>query len=118
MLFRSSFLGHLTGRLLLRREPYAVDVARVVDAAIAHRVCIELNGTPERLDMDWRHWRRAAARGLLCVVTPDAHDTEGLLNVRHGVRAARKGWLTAGQVLNTRDLAGLLAWLGGRRAAP
>jgi DNA polymerase (family 10) len=100
-----TMLGHLTGRLLLRREGYAVNVAKIIDAAIANGVIIELNANPQRLDMDWRHWRRAAERGLLCSINPDAHDTAGLEFVRAGVNAARKGWLTAKDVLNTRPLA-------------
>ncbi|HXA80122.1 MAG TPA: DNA polymerase/3'-5' exonuclease PolX [Opitutaceae bacterium] len=100
-----TMLGHLTGRLLLRREGYVVNTGKIIDAAIAHGVIIELNANPQRLDMDWRHWRRAAERGLLCSINPDAHDTAGLEFVRAGVNAARKGWLTAKQVLNTRPLA-------------
>ena len=100
-----TMLGHLTGRLLLRREGYGVNTAKIIDAAIANGVIIELNANPQRLDLDWRYWRRAAERGLLCSINPDAHDTAGLTFVRAGVNAARKGWLTAKQVLNTRPLA-------------
>jgi DNA polymerase (family 10) len=106
-----TMLGHLTGRLLLRREGYAVNTGKIIDAAIAHGVIIELNANPQRLDMDWRHWRRAAERGLLCSINPDAHDTAGLEFVRAGVNAARKGWLTAKQVLNTRPLAEVAKFL-------
>jgi len=63
------------------------------------------------LDMDWRHWRKAAERGLLCVINPDAHDTAGLTYVSAGVAAARKGWLTKEQVLNTRTLAEVTSFL-------
>ncbi|MEY4939890.1 MAG: hypothetical protein RIQ93_1625 [Verrucomicrobiota bacterium] len=97
-------LGHVTGRLLLRREPYKVDLARTIDAAIANGVIIELNSSPWRLDMDWRHWRKAAERGLLCAINPDAHDTAGLGHVRAGINAARKGGLRREQILNTRPL--------------
>jgi len=100
-----TMLGHLTGRLLLRREGYAVNTTKIIEAAIANGVIIELNANPQRLDMDWRYWRRAAERGLLCSINPDAHDTAGLEFVRAGVNAARKGWLTPKQVLNTRPLA-------------
>lgn len=102
---RTTMLGHLTGRLLLRREGYKVDVTKVIDAAIANGVVIELNASPWRLDMDWRHWRKAAERGLLTSINPDAHETAGLAHVRAGVNAARKGWLTRENVLNTRSLA-------------
>ncbi len=106
-----TMLGHLTGRLLLRREGYTVNTAKIIDAAIANGVIIELNANPQRLDMDWRFWRRAAERGLLCSINPDAHDTAGLEFVRAGVNAARKGWLTAKQVLNTRPLAEVAKYL-------
>jgi DNA polymerase (family X) len=76
---------------------------------------IELNASPWRLEMDWRHWRRAAERGLLCAINPDAHDTAGLMHVRAGVNAARKGWLTKNHVLNTRSLADVQAYFAGRR---
>ena len=91
-------LGHVTGRLLLRREAYRVDVAKTIDAAIANGVIIELNANPYRLDLDWRHWRKAAGRGLLCAINPDAHDTASLAHVRAGVNIARKGGLGKEQV--------------------
>ena len=111
----TSMLGHLTGRLLLRREGYRVDVTKVIDAAIANQVVIELNANPWRLDLDWRHWRKAAERGLLTSINPDAHETAGLEDVRAGVNAARKGWLTREHVLNTRPLAEVKMWLADRR---
>lgn len=113
---RVTMLGHLTGRLLLRREAYAVNVGKVIDAAIAHGVVIELNASPMRLDLDWRQWRRAAERGLLCAINPDAHETTGLAHVSAGVNAARKGWLTRTHVLNTRPLAEITAWLRKKHA--
>jgi DNA polymerase (family 10) len=112
---RTTMLGHATGRLLLRREGYRVDLARVIDAALAHRVVIELNANPWRLDLDWRYWRKAAARGLLCAINPDAHDTAGLGYVRAGINAARKGWLTPENILTTWPLSRVEAWLGARR---
>lgn len=111
----TSMLGHLTGRLLLRREGYQVDVTKVIDAAIANNVVIELNANPWRLDLDWRHWRKAAERGLLTSINPDAHETAGLEDVRAGVNVARKGWLTREHVLNTRPLAEVKMWLTDRR---
>jgi DNA polymerase (family 10) len=106
-----TMVGHLTGRLLLQRESYPVNAQKVIDAAIANRVAIELNANPWRLDMDWRLWRRAAERGLMCVINPDAHDTGRLTYVAHGIVAARKGWLTKENVLNTRALADVMTWL-------
>ncbi len=102
---QATMLGHATGRLLLRREGYRVDLARVIDAAAANGVIIELNASPWRLDLDWRHWRKAAEKGVLAAINPDAHETGGLAHVRAGVNAARKGGLTAEQVLNTQPLA-------------
>ena len=105
-------VGHLTGRLLNKREPYDLDIAKVIDAAAANDTIIELNANPWRLDLDWRWWRRAAEKGVLCSINPDAHDVDQLAFAAHGVRVARKGWLTKAQVLNTRPLAEVLKWLG------
>jgi DNA polymerase (family X) len=112
---RVTILGHLTGRLLLRREGYPVNTAKIVDAAIANGVVIELNASPWRLDMDWRHWRRAAERGVLCAINPDAHEIDSLNYVRTGVNAARKGWLTKEHVINTKPLAEMKVWLAARK---
>ena len=105
-------VGHLTGRLLNKREPYDVDIAKVIDAAAANDTIIELNANPWRLDLDWRWWRRAAEKGVLCSINPDAHDVDQLAFAAHGVRIARKGWLSPEQVLNTRSLPEVLSWLG------
>ncbi len=100
-----TMLGHLTGRLLLRREPYKVNATKVIDAAIANGTIIELNAHPLRLDMDWRLWIRAAERGLITSINPDAHETGGFRDVASGIDAARKGRLEAHHVFNTRPLA-------------
>jgi DNA polymerase (family 10) len=97
-------LGHMTGRLLLRREGYAVNHRQVIEAAAAANVMIELNANPWRMDMDWRYWRQAAEAGVPCVITPDAHDTEHLEFLRCGIQAARKAGLTAGNIFNTQSL--------------
>ncbi|CAA6676580.1 MULTISPECIES: PHP domain-containing protein [unclassified Lentimonas] len=111
----TTMIGHPTGRILLRREPYKVDLQKVIDAAIANRVIIEINANPRRLDMDWRLWRRAAERGLMCSINPDAHSTDGLSYFDAGVNIARKGWLKKEQVLNSRDCAGVVKWLTERQ---
>jgi len=111
----TTMLGHPTGRILLRREPYKIDLQKVIDAAIANRVIIEINANPRRLDMDWRLWRRAAERGLMCSINPDAHSTDGLSYFDAGVNIARKGWLSKEQVLNTRDCAGVVRWFAERK---
>jgi len=99
-----TFLGHPTGRLLLSRQGYRIDLDAVIDAAAERGVAIEINANPRRLDMDWRHWRRAREKGVLTAINPDAHSTEGLDDVRWGVNVARKGWLTAGDVINAWEL--------------
>jgi DNA polymerase (family X) len=111
----TTMLGHITGRLLLQREGYVVDVEKVIDAAIANDVIIELNASPWRLDMDWRHWRKAVAKGLVCSINPDAHDVEGLQHFRTGVGAARKAWLTKEHVFTTRPLAQVKKFFAERR---
>jgi DNA polymerase (family X) len=112
----TTMLGHVTGRLLLAREPSHVDISRVIDAAAAHGVIIELNANPHRLDLDWRWWRRAAEKGVLCCINPDAHAADQLDFVRAGVQVARKGWLTREHVLNTRPLAEVRRLLVAKRA--
>lgn len=118
---RTTMLGHPTGRLLLRREGYSVDLVKVIDAAIANGVWIELNSSPWRMDLDWRLWRRAAERGLRCAINPDAHEIEGLAHVRAGVNAARKGWLGPQHVVNclgADDIERLLRRTGPSGAEP
>jgi DNA polymerase (family 10) len=112
---RITMLGHATGRLLLRRDGYAVDVRAVIDAAAANGVCVEINADPNRLDVDWRNARYAAEKGVLIPINPDAHSTGALGNVLFGVNVARKAWLTAPQVLNTWELDRLENWFAERK---
>jgi DNA polymerase (family 10) len=107
-----TMFGHLSTRLLLRREPSKMNVAKIIDAAIANGKILELNSNPMRLDMDWRHWRRAAEKGLLCCINPDAHALHQFDYQLTGVHAARKGWLTAANVLNTRTIQEVKQYLG------
>lgn len=106
-----TMLGHVTGRLLLKREPYAVNHAMIIDCAAETRTIIELNCNPMRLDMDWRWWKRARDKGVLCSINPDAHSTMGLHHLGLGVRLARKGWLRKQDIFNTRPLAEAEAFL-------
>ena len=99
-----TMLGHLTGRLLLSREPYAVNVPAIIDAAAETGTIIELNANPWRLDMDWRWWRHAAEKGVRCAINPDAHKVDHLQYLFFGVRLARKGWLTKADVINCLPL--------------
>jgi DNA polymerase (family 10) len=113
---RVTMLGHMTGRLLLAREPYDLDLERVFKEAAEHGVIIELNANPHRLDIDWRHLRRALALGVRISINPDAHSVDGLKDVRIGVGIARKGGATAAQVFNTQSLEDILTHLARRRA--
>jgi DNA polymerase (family 10) len=112
----TSILGHPTGRILLQRDGYAPDLEAVIDRAGALGVAIELNADPLRADLDWRLHRRAVERGVLIPIDPDAHSPAGLANIGYGVGIARKGWLTAADVLNTRTVDDLLAWFAALRA--
>lgn len=107
-----TMLGHLTGRLLLRRDGYAVNHATIIDCAAETRTIIELNCNPQRLDMDWRWWKRARDKGVLCSINPDAHSTMGLHFLGIGARLARKGWLRKQDVINTRSTDDVAAFFG------
>src|SRR5512137_308828 len=101
--------GHATGRLLLEREPYGLDMDEVLDAAAASRVAIEVNGDPHRLDMEPRHLRMARERGIPLVLSTDAHSVAGLSNLPYAVMTARRAWVTRGEVLNTLPASGFAA---------
>jgi DNA polymerase (family 10) len=94
-------LGHLTGRLLLEREPYPVNIHAIIDACAETGTWIELNCNPHRLDLDWRHWPYAKSKGVKCVINPDAHRNEHAGFLRLGAGMARKGWLEKGDVMNS-----------------
>jgi len=100
-------LGHLTGRLLLEREPYPVNVPAVIDACAATGTWVELNCNPWRFDLDWRHWPYAKSRGVKCVINPDAHRNAHAGFLRLGAGMARKGWLEQKDVVNTLNLKAL-----------
>ncbi|MBX3742355.1 MAG: DNA polymerase/3'-5' exonuclease PolX [Akkermansiaceae bacterium] len=106
-----TMLGHVTGRLLLRRDEYKVNHAKIIDCAVATRTIIELNCSPKRMDMDWRWWRKARDQGVLCSINPDAHSTARIHHIGLGVRMARKGWLRREDVLNTRPVKEVEAFL-------
>lgn len=97
----TTMLGHPTGRVLLTREGYKVDVPAIIDACAAHDVVIEINSHPSRLDLDWRHLRTARDKGAKIAIGPDSHSVKGLEDFRYGVGIARKGWLSPGDVINT-----------------
>src|SRR5436309_6575349 len=88
-----TMLAHPTGRLLLKREPYQIDIPAILDAATRTGTWIELNAAPKRLDLDWRWWPLAKQKGVKCVINPDAHRTERLQDLGFGIGIARKRWL-------------------------
>ena len=95
-----TILAHPTGRLLLKRDPYEIDIPAVLDAAARTGTWIELNAAPKRLDLDWRWWPLAKQKGVKCVINPDAHRIERLQDLWFGIGIARKGWLTKEDVVN------------------
>jgi DNA polymerase (family X) len=108
-------LGHPTGRLLLSRDSYPLDVRKVIDAAAANRAALEINSHPHRLELDWRFGRYAAEKGAMLSVNPDAHNPSALSDVNYGIGIARKSWLGRAQILNCRDAEGFLQFSLSRR---
>ena len=111
-------LGHPTGRLLLEREPYKVNLPAVIDACAETGTWIELNCSPSRFDLDWRHWPYAKSKGVKCVINPDAHRNEHAGFLRLGVSIARKGSLTREDVINTLPYPDLVRALRAKRDRP
>ncbi|MBI1870983.1 MAG: DNA polymerase/3'-5' exonuclease PolX [Chlamydiae bacterium] len=110
-----TFLGHPTGRLILEREPYAVNLHEVIDAAHDLGVAMELNASPYRFDLDWRLCPYAKSKGVKMSIHPDAHSVEGLNVISLGVGIARKGWLEAKDVVNTMAVKKIEQFLKKRR---
>ncbi|MBI2422012.1 MAG: DNA polymerase/3'-5' exonuclease PolX [Candidatus Hydrogenedentes bacterium] len=103
-------LGHPTGRLLLARPGYTLNMDKVFDACVANRVAVEINGNAKRLDVDWRLIRQGRDKGVLFSIGPDAHRVQAYKNVDYGVGIARKGWLGPEHILNCMSAEELLAW--------
>ncbi len=100
---RCTMLGHATGRLLLKRDGFQINLDAVIDACARSDTMIEINANPYRLDLDWQYCKRAKAKGVRLVINPDAHSTNGLDHLQFGVDVARRGWLEVADVLNTRS---------------
>jgi DNA polymerase (family 10) len=114
---RLTIVGHPTGRLLLRREPYGVDLDAVMELAAERGIALELNCDPNRLDLDWRWVQLARTRGVTIEIGPDAHSPSELGFLDFGMQIARKGWLEKANVLNTRRAADVLQFARARRDA-
>jgi DNA polymerase (family X) len=112
---RVTMLGHATGRLLLRRDGYAVDLEAVLQEAAKHKKMIEINAHPMRLDLDWVHCKRAKALGVKLVINPDAHSVGDLAYYRYGVDVARRGWLEKKDVFNTLGAAQVAKHLAAKQ---
>jgi len=106
-----TMLGHMTGRLLLRRDAYPITHDKIIDCAAATNTIIELNCSSMRMDMDWRWWRRARDKGVKCSINPDAHHVRQLQSLHFGVRIARKGWLRREDIINCLPLPEVIQWL-------
>ena len=104
-------LGHLTGRLLLSREGYPLNIQAVIDAAAKTHTAIEINANPARLELDWRHLAYAKEKGVQIPINTDAHSVAGLSDMHFGVGIARKGGLEKGDVQNALSLSDFLASL-------
>jgi DNA polymerase (family 10) len=110
-----TILAHPSGRLLLEREPYRIDVPAILDAAAATGTWIELSGAPKRLDLDWRWWPLAKQKGVKCAIDPDAHRAERVQDLWFGIGIARKGWLTKADVVNCLPLGKIESALQAKR---
>jgi DNA polymerase (family X) len=109
-----NIIGHPTGRILLGRAGYEIDMDAVIETAAAHRTCIEINANPSRLDIDWRWLHKARDKGIKFPVDPDAHTLAGIDDMRYGIGSARKGWLRASDIVNTLTSEELLAFFHAR----
>ena len=111
----TTLLAHPTGRLLLAREPYAIDMMPIIDEASRSKVAIELNAHPYRLDIDWRLCKYAKEKGVKIAINPDAHEEKGLKDTYYGVGIGRKGWLEPENILNAMDLGDMKSFLERRK---
>jgi DNA polymerase (family 10) len=111
-----TMLGHPTGRLLLAREAYQVDIGEVITAAADTGTIVELNANPRRLDLDWRYWKVAKEHEVSCSINPDAHTVRGLQDLWFGIQIARKGWLTRENVVNCLPLTQMQKRLNQKRS--
>jgi len=108
-------LGHPTGRLLLSREPFKINMNEIIKTAVQENVIIEINSNPHRLDLDWRYCKAAKEAGCTFLIAPDAHRVSGIDDIKYGINIARKGWLEKGDVVNTLDANAVYSLLSGKK---
>ncbi len=111
----TTMVAHPTGRLLLARDPYKVDIIRIINAAAENNVDLELNASPYRLDLDWRMCKYAKEKGLKVFINPDAHNIKNLYDYLFGINIARKGWLEKDDVPNTLTAKGIETYLKNKK---
>jgi DNA polymerase (family 10) len=111
----TTMLAHPTGRLLLAREPYAVNITEIIDTAARHRKVLELNANPHRLDLDWRSCIYARKKAVKISINPDAHHSAGLSDISFGIKIARKGWLEKRDCLNCLSLQDMREFLSNKK---
>ena len=111
----TTWIGHLSGRLLLKREPFDFSLDAVLDACQEHGVGLEINANPRRLDIDWRHIPAVRKRGIDILICPDAHSIEGVDDIDYGVSIARKGGLAPSNIMNCMPLAEFEAYLSEKK---
>jgi DNA polymerase (family 10) len=107
----TDLLGHPTGRLLLARAPYKVNIRKVIEACARNEVAIEINANPHRLDLDWRNIYYAREKGCLFSINPDAHDIYGITDIKYGIKVARKAGLKSAEVINCFDYESFIKFL-------
>jgi len=112
----TTFLGHPTGRLLLRRQGYPIDHKRIIEACADNNVMIEINANPWRLDLDWRWVNYALEKEVMLSINPDAHEIDGFNDMKFGVLVGRKGGLTKEKTFNSWDLSKVESYLSDRKS--
>ena len=111
----TTIVGHPTGRLLLSREGYPVNMEYIIDSCKQCNVIIEINANPHRLDLDWRYCRYAQKQGVKIAICPDAHSLDGLNDMKYGIYTARTGWLTKNDIINSLSSAELSTLFAHKR---
>jgi DNA polymerase (family 10) len=111
----TTILGHPTGRLLLSRDEYQMDLDKILNSALKNGVVVEINANPHRLDLDWRQCKKARSLGVFMAINPDAHSIGGIEDIKYGVNVARKGWLEKKNIINTMSYNEIVEFLKNKK---